>query len=52
MNHSNKFLDGDNTKLEPASFSNFLEFLWEKNIFSLKKSDRYNRYNPFALQKN
>ena len=32
MNHPIKFLDGDKkTKLVPASFSDFLELLWEKN---------------------
>ena len=37
MNHPTMFLDGDNkTKLVPASFSCFLELLWEKNKFSLK----------------
>ena len=34
MNHPIKFPDGDNkTKLVPASFSDFLELLLEKNNF-------------------
>ena len=33
-----KFLDGDNkSKLVSASFSDFLELLWEKNKFSLRR---------------
>ena len=37
MNYPIIFLDRNNkTKLAPASFSYFLELLWEKNKFSLK----------------
>ena len=53
MNHPIKFLDGDKkTKLVPASFSDFLELLWEKNKFYLKRSDIYSRYNLSTLERN
>ena len=44
------FLDDDKqVKLVPAFFPYFLELLWEKNKFKLKKSHHYNRYNLSAL---
>ena len=44
MNYPVMFLDQDNkTKIVSASFSCFLELVWEKNKFLLTKCDSYSR---------
>ena len=53
MNYPVMFLDQDNkTKLVSASFSYFLELVWEKNKFLLTKCDSYSRCNLPPLKRN
>ena len=52
MNHPIKFLDGDNKKkLVPASFSDFLELLWEmiRSVYIASRTYRFCRQNPIML---
>ena len=49
MVYVNKFSWINKTKSVPASFSYFLELLWEKNKFQLEKCHGYNRYNLSVL---